>query len=453
MNLLLSEISKKLGYEYIGGDVTIYGVSIDTRTINKGELFFAISGENFDGHDYLNIAMDAGAAAVVIEKPSIGDYPVLKVSSVRRALAELSAYWRKRFDLPVVAITGSNGKTTVKEMLSSIFSQRGDTLSTKGNLNNDLGVPLTLMRLEDDHKFAVIEIGANHLEEISQIVQWVKPSVCIVTMIGDSHLEGFGSIENIVKAKSEIFQGLAVGGTAIINRDDDFYEDLARAADAYEIITFGFSGEADIKGCIIKGVLNVSAMGLQVEIEMSLLGVHNYKNALAAVAAALASGMGMEDIQHGLKAMEAVSGRLKICRDVEKYNVIDDSYNANPESVKAAIDVLVDQGECCCLVLGDMKELGNNEHSFHKDIGYYARKKGVTYVFCKGDLVKSTAEAFGAGGYYNNDFKSILERFEAVVPAGCNVLVKGSRSTKMERFIKLLGNKLHDTEISGGIIA
>ncbi len=448
MNLMLSELVDK-GFGVLHGrDVLVSGVSIDTRSIIAGNLYFAISGPNFDGHDFTEEAIRKGASAVVVERDVIGEFPKLKVNNVREAIQKIASFWKSKFDCFIVAVTGSNGKTTVKEMIANIFSERGKTLATEGNLNNELGVPLTLFKLNHTHNYAVIEIGANHIGEIAALAHWIRPHVSVITMIGSSHLEGFGSIEGIATAKSEIYSAMDDDGVAVINRDGTFFESLMLVAGKRTILTFGFHPDADVRGEIVNQQFTICNKEQSISVKLKLLGKHNQLNSLAAAAVTIASGIGLEEIKTGLEKMIPVAGRLAQIEVISQYCIIDDSYNANPASAKAAIDVLASLPGKKCLVLGDMKELGENQERFHSQVGEYARDNGIDYFFGRGELVSFSIRAFGKkNSYVNHDYDKLAERFLDMVPFGSSVLVKGSRSGKMEHFIDSLKRRLANTHI------
>ncbi|MCB1754301.1 MAG: UDP-N-acetylmuramoyl-tripeptide--D-alanyl-D-alanine ligase [Gammaproteobacteria bacterium] len=429
----------------LGDDVSVSGVSIDTRTVAKGNLFFAIKGPRFDGHAFCREASEKGAAAVVVEQDVDASVPMLKVADTRQALKDIAAFWRQKFSLPVVAVTGSNGKTTVKEMIACIFTGRGEALATQGNLNNELGVPLTLFRLNDACNYAVIEIGANHPGEIESIVDLVKPQVSVITMIGPTHLEGFGSLQGVVKAKAEIFSGLDANGIAVINRDDRFYNDMSALTGGRRVCSFGFAQDATVRGDYSKGRFTITVDNQSVSVDLKVLGRHNRQNALAAAAACLACSFSLEEIQQGLEKMLPVPGRLQRRPEVTGYQLIDDTYNASPSSVMAAIDVLAEQPGERCLVLGDMKELGEKVDELHFQIGDYAKKAGVDLLLCTGEHVAHAVDAFGPSqGFLADNMESLVKEFEKKVPRQCNVLVKGSRSSHMENFIEgLLAGRPH----------
>ena len=422
----------------IGEDVSFTGAGIDTRTLRPGNLFIAIRGERYDGHDFVEQAVEQGAVALVVEEPSECNCPQLVVPGTRSALGAIAAWWRFQVNPTVVAVTGSNGKTTTKEMLAQIFSVAGKTMATQGNFNNDIGVPLTLMRLEATDRFAVIEIGANHHGEIDQIVPWVKPDVALITMIGPCHLEGFGTLEGVAKAKSEIFSTLGECDVAVIPSDDAFAAVLAANSDRAKQWFFGESDHSDLRICFEGEVVIFSAKGEEAELHLQLQGRHNIQNAAAAAAAALAAGVSLDHVMQGLAAVQPVKGRLQLRPEILDYRIIDDSYNANPASFRAAIDTLASADEKTCLVMGDMGELGGDEEAFHEEVGRYARATGIDFLFALGDWSFAAVQEFGAGGTHAKSINNLVEEFMRVVPQGSCVVVKGSRFMRMERFIESL---------------
>lgn len=422
----------------VGEDVSFTGAGIDTRTLRPGNLFIAIRGERFDGHDFVGQAVEQGAVALVVEEPSECNCPQLIVPDTRSALGAIAAWWRFQVKPTVVAVTGSNGKTTTKEMLAKIFSVAGKTMATQGNFNNDIGVPLTLMRLESTDRFAVIEIGANHHGEIAEIVPWVRPDVALITMIGPCHLEGFGSLEGVAKAKSEIFSTLGEQDAAIIPSDDAFAAVLAANSGRAKRVFFGEGDQSDLRiDCDGESVVFL-ANGEKAELSLQLQGRHNIQNAAAAAAAALAAGVSLDQVMQGLAAVRSVKGRLQLRPEILDYLIIDDTYNANPASFRAAIDTLASAEEKTCLVMGDMGELGGDEEVVHEEVGQYARVSGIDFLFALGEWSFAAVRGFGSGGSHAESINNLVEEFMRVVPPGTRVVVKGSRFMRMERFIESL---------------
>ncbi|RVU83432.1 UDP-N-acetylmuramoyl-tripeptide--D-alanyl-D-alanine ligase [Leucothrix sargassi] len=439
MTWMLSEIAAMANGELHGEDRRVESVATDSRLVNSDQLFIAIAGERFDAHDFVaELAGKAGAA--LVHKKIDSDLPQIVVSDTRKGLADFAAAWRQQFKKPLVGLTGSNGKTTVKEMLSAILSVKGEVLATLGNLNNDLGMPLTLLRIRDEHDYAVIEMGANHFGEIEFLTHISKPDVAILNNAGASHLEGFGSIEGVSRAKAEIFQGLSADGVAVINADDIYADYWKSCNTERRVISFGIDNAATVHGEVSPtGTLVLSTDNESVEITLRLLGKHNARNALAAAGAALAVGAALADIKQGLESVQPVKGRLASVDGVMGSRLINDTYNANPSSARAAIDVLTDftQGERV-LVLGDMGELGENAVELHQEIGAYARAQGVDQVFCLGQYTAETAKTFGEKAQHFTELASLLETLKQEMKKNMTVLVKGSRSMRMERVVEAL---------------
>ena len=432
-----------LGAEMHGADVALEQVSTDTRTADVGSLFFALKGPNFDAHEVLDRQQDLPLAALVLHRPVDHPAPYLLVEDTREALGRLAAAWRQRLDLRVIGLTGSNGKTTVKEMLASICSCRGKTLATVGNLNNEIGVPLTLLRLRPEHDYAVIEMGANHVGEIASLTAMVKPDVALLINASNAHLEGFGSIESVAQAKSEIFSGLDVQGVAIVNADSPFAQQWENVNQGREVVLFG---EAERAHCRVVGSAPCvfDLLGERIDVALQLMGKHNVLNAAAAAAAAAAAGMDAEAVRRGLESVEPVSGRLRQLTGPYGSTLIDDSYNANPASLRAAIDVL----GCCngrrYLVLGDMAELGDEAPSLHAAVGEVAREKGLDGLLTLGPLSALAAEAFGAGAVAFDALTPLVSHLNTLLAENVTVLIKGSRSAGMERVIDALNEPSGD---------
>lgn len=435
-------------------DVTFSGVSIDSRSLAPGELFVAIEGPRFDGHDFVGAAHQSGAAAAMVSRTVEVPLPLLQVSDTRTALSALSKGWRQRYCNPLIAVTGSNGKTTVKELLAAILRLHHRVLVTKGNLNNDLGVPLTLLRLSDDDDYAVIEMGANHVAEIEGLSLLAEPDIALITNIGAAHIEGFGSIDNIAKAKAEIFSGLKEDGIAVINRDDKYYDYLAKQAAPYRILSFGENKHADV--CLLSETISsslregewqtcfdvVTAQG-KMTIQLALAGRHNVQNAMAAIAVACALEISQTDIVAGLASMLPVSGRMQIRKGIGDWSVIDDTYNANPVSLDAAMQMLATLSGEKIVVMGDMAELGDDAIALHEEAGRIARAYGVNKLYGVGPLSAHAVTAFGAGAkHYPTQLELIndlITDLHSVCASQANtILVKGSRSAGMERVVDAL---------------
>ena len=430
-----------LAAKRIGENVVVKGISTDTRTIEGGELFIALKGPNFDGHKFIQQAFDKGAIACLVEAEAENKNAVV-TKDTHLALGLLAKAWRQKLDKPVIAITGSNGKTTVKEMIASIISQTQSVMATHGNLNNDIGVPLTLFRLNDSYDTAVIEMGANHSGEINYLTNIALPDVAVITNIGAAHLEGFGSIENTAKAKGEIFNGLTKSGTAIINADDPFFEYFKDITAEYDVLSFGYKNKADIS-CQYES--NTDGSHLKVttpkgdcEITLKLLGAHNVMNALAAIAVSVAVEIPLEKIVHGLESLEPVPGRLQMKPAINNSRIIDDTYNANPTSLHAAINVLHDFSGKRFLALGDMGELGDDSDELHVDAGIYAKERGVDSLYSFGKLAAKAAKEFGGNGFCYDKHEDMIDALRDDLSQDVTLLVKGSRSMHMENVVNAL---------------
>lgn len=438
----LNEAARAMNASFNGDDAVFNAVSTDTRTLKEGSLFIALKGPRFDAHEHLLQAKDKGAVAAVVSESCDAVLPLLKVQDTRIALGQLAKAHRQSFKKPVIGLTGSNGKTTVKELLTAVLSTQGRVLATKGNLNNDFGVPLTLLEMKLDEDFAVIEMGANHPKEIEYLAQIALPDVAIVNNAGEAHLEGFGSLKGVATSKGEIFESLSADGVAIINRDDQFAPLWLEMTKHCRQIGFGIrSVEADVRASAIEQNAQGSRFTLQTEkgefeIQLGLYGQHNVMNALAAAAAALAVGVSEKDIQKGLQDFRAVKGRLHSMHGQAGSLIFDDSYNANPSSLKAGIDVLSGFGGKRILALGDMLELGANAAQDHYQCGVYAREKGIDQMFAYGPLSKNAVDAFGENGFWFEDKQSLIAQLQKELSDQTTVLVKGSRGMRMEDVVR-----------------
>lgn len=422
------------------GALAIERVERDSRQVKAGDLFLALKGERFDAHDF--VAEVAGkASAALVEHPMDAGIPQVVVSDVRLAMGRLGAAWRNCFSGPVIALTGSNGKTTLKEMITAILSECGSTHATAGNLNNDLGVPLTLYELRPgEHEYAVIEMGANHFGEIDYLTRLVRPDVAVLNNAGAAHLEGFGDIAGVARAKGEIFSGLSDDGVAVLNADDDYAGYWRELNAQRKVISFGMrAADADVNGRCDGGRLLVSFVGQRVEVNLPLLGQHNALNALAAVAAVLPLGVKPEAIKAGLEKLQPVRGRLCPIWGAGGELIIDDTYNANPTSASAAIRVLAQQNGRKLLVLGDMGELGVDGLEMHAQIGQEAARLGIDALYGVGEMSVAACDAFGAGAVACQDMDELLKSLNTLqLNENNSVLVKGSRSARMERVVAAL---------------
>ncbi len=441
-HMSLHDVAQIVAAKHLGSDAMVNGISTDTRTLQPGELFIALNGPNFDAHAFAAEAMAKGAVACLLEKNMDVDNQLI-VDSTHTALGQLARAWRQHFDYPLFAVTGSNGKTTVKEMLASILSRNNTVMATQGNLNNDIGVPLTLFRMDQHYAAAVIEMGANHMGEIRYLTSLAQPDIAIVTNIGSAHLQGFGGIENTARAKAEIFSGLAENGSAIINADDRFYQDFRQATASHNTLSFALDNkQADIKGryqTTSQGsALSVTTPVGKLEIQLSLLGRHNAMNALAAIAACIAAEIPLSQIRDGLEALQPVQGRLQLKTGINQSRIIDDTYNANPTSLNAAIDVLQGFDGRRLLALGDMAELGEKEQQLHTEAGEYARAHGVDALYACGTLAAHAARVFDDKGFSYQQQEDMIAALRSELSQEVTLLVKGSRSMHMEHVVNQL---------------
>ncbi len=441
--MTLTEMAPLLGGELLGKDARITSVSTDSRQQIPGALFVALQGARFDGHDFVPSTQQQGAVGALVSRPLAVDLPQLRVDDTRLALGRLGAAWRARFKKPLIALTGSNGKTTVKEMLAAILRVRGRVLATAGNLNNDIGVPLTLLKLGDED-YAVIEMGANHAGEIAYLTGLVQPDVALITNAGPAHLEGFGDLDGVARAKGEIYCGLGLDDVAIINRDDVYADYWCGLVGQRRLIDFALQHPAQVSGQVLEASRNrfrLSAFEQQVAIELPLPGRHNLRNALAAAAASLAVGTSLADIRRGLESMRTVSGRLQRLPGLNGCTVIHDAYNANPASLVAALNTLSAEDGVNWLVLGDMAELGPQSGELHEQAGRQARAAGFQHCYALGEQSRRAVLTFGQGGVHCETAEALVQLLQAAIaasPAKLTLLVKGSRSMRMERIVQAL---------------
>lgn len=441
MKCLLSDVASALDGRLIGADVALDGVSSDTRNVAPGQLFVALKGERFDAHDFLAQAQEQGAAAALVsaaDKVPAG-FPAVAVADTRLALGRLAAVWRARFDIPVLAVTGSNGKTTTKEMVAAILkAQFGDAvLATRGNFNNDIGLPLTLLGMNDGHQAAVIEMGMNHPGEIGYLARIGAPTVAVITNAQRAHLQGMGDLDEVAREKGTIFNGLKAGGVAVVNADDRYADFWTEQASGRTVLTFGIDRPADVRGIVsqygLEMELHLVAPQGEVEFTLNTPGRHNARNAVAAAAACLAAGVPLSAVAKGLSAFAGVKGRLQRRAGINDAVILDDTYNANPDSVRAGIDVLASTVGRKLLVLGDMGEIGDASAQYHDEIGGYAKSQGIDLLFALGDASQLAARNFGEGGRHFRNPEDLLTALKPELAAATTVLVKGSRFMKMER--------------------
>ncbi len=441
IQMSVAQIASKLGAPYLFGDALINGVSTDSRHIEAGNLFVALKGENFDGNVFVDAVAAQGAAAAIVSKPTpSAGLPQIVVSDTTDALGKLAQCWRSRFAIPMLALTGSNGKTTVKEMLRAILvSHTGDAnavMATEGNLNNHIGLPLMLLKLAAPHRYAVLEMGMNHLGEIDYLARLASPAVALVTVAGTAHIGELGSRDAIAKAKGEIYAALPATGVACINADDDYAAYWQTLAGSRRVIRFGTSANVDVRGELIGERVKISIAGESATVTLAALGEHNQRNAIAAAAGAHALGVSLAHIARGLTQFQPAHGRLCVYAGEAGSTVIDDTYNANPDSMRAAIAVLAAKPGTRILVVGDMKELGVDGPAMHREIGVEARKANIHAVFGLGTLAHEIVKTFGSGAQHFDDVPALLAALTPTLHANTTVLVKGSRSMKMERIVE-----------------
>lgn len=440
----LSQLAAITHGQLIGQDMFFETVNIDTRSLKSNELFIAIKGTNFDGHDFLPIAQQKQAVAAVVEHPTASQLPQLVVSDTIEALGQLAAWHRQQFHIPVIAVTGSCGKTTTKMLIANILQQDHTVLFSEGSFNNAIGLPLTILKLKPEHQCMILEMGTNHFGEIAYLTQIGRPTVAAITNAGEAHLEAFKDTAGVSRAKGEIFQGLASDGVAIINIDDTFAPYWENLAAPRPIIRFGLVNSADFTAKNI--VLNeegktsfilVTPQG-EVSVQLPLLGRHNIYNALTAAACALAIGASLEAIQQGLTTAKAVKKRLNVYSTEAGAKIIDDSYNATPTSVKAALETLANQPGETMLVLGDMKELGPDAAKYHHTIGKMAQQLGISKLFTYGELSVITAKSFGDQATSFTDQAILIQALKKILHPQMTVLIKGSRAMRMEHIVEAI---------------
>ncbi|PFG45252.1 UDP-N-acetylmuramoyl-tripeptide--D-alanyl-D-alanine ligase [Vibrio sp. ES.051] len=442
IKVTLSQIANITRGELFGNDLVIDAVSTDTRAIDNGALFFALVGERFDAHNFCQQAVDAGAGALLVQKRLDVNVPQVVVSDTKMALGELASWVHQTCQTPTIAITGSCGKTTVKEMVASILQLKGKVLFTAGNFNNDIGVPLTLLRSQQDDDYAVIELGANHIGEIAYTTQLVKPDIALVNNVAAAHLEGFGSIEGVKQAKGEIYQGLSAGGVAIVNLDSNGETKWESVLAGKQVITFSqtnssadfyasnivmnAAGEASFK-------LHIATGSQEIELSLGIIGQHNVANAIAAVIIALQMGATWEEVRIGLKHLNKVKGRVEVEQLSEKIKLIDDSYNASVPAMKAAVDLLACFQGQRWLILGNMAELGEESLALHCQVGEYAAPQKFEHVLTYGAHAKVISEL--CQGIHFETHQELIEyikqHLDQAVPEHHTILVKGANGARM----------------------
>ncbi|MBT8062248.1 MAG: UDP-N-acetylmuramoyl-tripeptide--D-alanyl-D-alanine ligase [Xanthomonadales bacterium] len=442
----LAKAAGMLGCAVPDSGAEFEGIAIDSRQIIDGNLFAALAGENVDGHEFLQQAARRGAVAALVARQGDTVIPQLVVGDVQAALGTLAAHWRAIHDPMVIGITGSNGKTTTRKMLSAILGSVHPVLSTSGNYNNELGLPLTLFGMDKTHRFAVLEMGAAQAGDIAYLSSIARQQVGLVTNVGPAHLQGFGDEEGVARAKAEIYQALPENGIAVINEDDPWHPVFIEAAAGTQTLRFGHQLSCDVRMVTTGERCRVATPAGEFDLQISLPGKHNQQNALAATAVAVALEIPLDAIRQGLANTEPESGRLNLLHSEQGWTVIDDTYNANPASLYAALQVLSDHGGEPWLVLGDMKELGRNSRKLHAEMGEAARILGVTRLFALGDATHATVDAFGPGGRYFDSMASMVKTLCAELHQGVTCLVKGSRSMGMERVVQVISGSCQRRE-------
>ena len=446
MQISLQELQTAITSSAMSRDVHVSGLTTDSRKIRQGDLFLALRGEHFDAHDFLpNVALSGAAAVVAEQVPSGFTLPALIVPDTKMALIEIARHWRNKFALPVIGVTGSNGKTTVKEMIAAIlvaYANPERSLSTAGNLNNEIGVPLTVLRLNKNHACAVIELGMNHPGEIALLASIALPTVGLVNNAQREHQEFMQTVQAVAEENGSVLRSLPADGTAVFPADDTYTElwrSLATESGQRKVLTFGLSKAADVSGSFQSNVfgseLQINIAGTTFQVSLSAAGEHNVLNALAAAACCHAIGVPNDTIALGLTSFQPVNGRLQAKQAANGARIIDDTYNANPDSVRAAIDVLAHASDEGILVLGDMGEVGMEGKAFHQEIGAYARERGIAQLLTLGDLAQDAALAFGSDAKHFENIDQLQSALDVCISSNSTVLIKGSRFMKMERVV------------------
>ena len=443
MNATLSFAAQATSGELHGVDGSFDGISTDSRSIREGELFIALSGPNFDGGKFVSHAKSKGAAGAIVATLVSEDLPQIEVDDTKLALGRLSAAWRDQQSLTIVGITGSNGKTTVKELVAACLSRVDATLATEGNLNNDIGMPLMMSRIDKSHRYAVLEMGANHAGEIAYLVSLAKPDVVCLNNAAAAHLEGFGSIEGVAHAKAEILQGEPRPKAAVLNADDEYYEYWRSLVEDIDVLSFGLDEDADIRADQIETGsgqthFTLHLLDTTIEITLPLAGEHNVRNACAAAAIASALDVPAATIKEALEGVDPVSGRIAPLQGLRGATLYDDSYNANPLSVIAAAEFLATLPGESWMVLGDMLELGEDAERMHADVGDSIREAGVDRLFAHGEMSRHAAEQFGEQAEWFDSLDALVDEVSGQLGSDVNVLVKGSRGMRMERVVDAL---------------
>ncbi len=439
-NITYSQICNYLDVDCTGPDITFNAVSTDTRSLQPGALFVAIIGKNFDGHDYVAQAIEKGAAGVVVSKPFTCNVPVILVKDTLWAYGQIAALHRSKFKIPMIAVTGSCGKTSVKSMIYSILQQVGEVLSPPGSYNNEIGLPKTLLELSDQHKYAVLEMGARKHGDIKYLMELVNPNIVLINNVNPAHIETFGDLDGIAQAKGEIYEYLQPHGTAIINVDDQYAPFWLTKLKTQNVITFGLERAADITCAYIVEEHHRMKMELvtdigTIQINLPLLGMHNVMNALAASAAARALDVSLESIKAGLESYKTVTRRMEVKDGKNGAKIIDDSYNANPAAMRYAIEVLAKQNGRKIMVIADMVELGPQSPERHKVLGQQAKAAGINAFLGWGNFAQLAIEEFGPNGKFYAEKDELIADLTAMLDSNTVVLVKGSNAMKLDEVV------------------
>ncbi len=445
----LQEVQALTRGQLNGADASFSGVSIDSRTLHAGDLFIAISGENFNGNNFVTAAAEKNAVAAFTTEKVETTLPTLIVEDSRIALGQLGAFNRSLSEAKIIALTGSQGKTTVKEMTASILACCGEVLKTQGNLNNDLGAPLTLLKLEAKHQYAVIELGANGPGEIAYSSTLTKPDIAHITNIAPTHLEGFGDLDGVARAKGEIWESLSEDGTAVLNIDDAYGSQWMEKLKSRHFVSISALGKANADYKVndlqfddaMHSSFNLITPQGATEIKLPLPGQHNIANAIAAAALSMQAGADLKAVKQGLESMRSVTGRMNVLSGLNNSIVIDDSYNASPSSFRAAIDVLAQHEGTTIIAMGEMGELGSEADQAHADVGLYAKDKGIDYLFGIGALSESALSGFAGEGKISADLKELSELIKPMLNQNVKILIKGSRSAGMDKLVQQLKAK------------
>lgn len=440
----LSWIADQVDGKQFGEDVSIHGVSTDTRHIKSDDLFIALVGPNFNAHHFIDVAEEQGAKALVVSEEVETTLPYILVEDTKIAMGKLGNGVRRKVNPTTIGITGSSGKTTVKEMVASILSRVGKVLATQGNFNNDIGVPLTLLRLEEDHDFAVVEMGANHLGEIAYTTKLSQPDIATIVNAAAAHLEGFGSLLGVARAKSEIFKGLSDSGIAMLNSDSQFKDFWLAKVRHLNVQTFGETKGSNFNATDVHLTLEGNAQFTletpsgNTLITLSIPGLHNVSNALCAASLCMNVGATLEDVKLGLQEMQQVTGRLNVKALTNQVRILDDTYNANVASVNAAVDLLASFSGRRILILGDMGELGEKARYYHEQVGEYAKNHQVDELLSLGVLSQSASDVYAEDGHHFTEIALLVAYLETLLvneQQDICILVKGSRAAKMERVV------------------